>query len=67
MDESFLVSRKKGARSLGICLRTLEQLIRRGEIPVVRIGRRILLSPRALEEFANPPATTVQEKVKLAR
>lgn len=37
------ISRKEAASRRGICLPTLDRAIERGEIQVVRVGKRILI------------------------
>jgi|HubBroStandDraft_6_1064221.scaffolds.fasta_scaffold1264961_1 excisionase family DNA binding protein len=51
-DETILISKKTAAASLGIGVRMLEKLVRRGEITPVRIGDRVLFLRETLEEFA---------------
>lgn len=48
---SLLRSRLDAARILGISLRKLELLIEAKELRVARVGRRVLVPQRALEEF----------------
>ncbi len=50
--EALLIARPEAARLLGVCLRTLDYLIERGELPVRRVGRRVLIPRAALEQFA---------------
>jgi len=42
--ERILLSPKEAAKSMGICERTLYALTRRGELPVIRIGRAVRYS-----------------------
>ena len=49
---SLLVSKRDAAQALGVCLRTVENLISAHELPARRIGRRVLISRRAIEQFA---------------
>jgi excisionase family DNA binding protein len=44
-------SRQQVCERLQISLPTLERLIRRGELPIVKIGRRVLIRRRTLEAF----------------
>jgi excisionase family DNA binding protein len=44
-------TRQQVCERLQISLPTLERLIRRGELPVVKIGRRVLIRRRTLEAF----------------
>jgi excisionase family DNA binding protein len=46
-----LYSRKEAIQRLNCSLSTLERLIRHGEIPVVRMGRKILIRESALERW----------------
>jgi excisionase family DNA binding protein len=46
-----LIDRRQGARILGISVRHLEYLITRGQLPAVRIGRRVLLLPEDVRAF----------------
>lgn len=56
MQTTVLVSRQDAAKSLGICLRTIDNLINSGEISVRRLGRRVLVLPESLERFARGEA-----------
>jgi excisionase family DNA binding protein len=49
---TIFVSKKSAAALLSISVRTLEHLISAGELPVKRIGSRVVLSRHALENFA---------------
>jgi excisionase family DNA binding protein len=54
MDSAaLLVSKREAAKALSISLRKLEQLISSEELPVRRIGRRVLVARRSLEKFAD--------------
>ena len=46
-----LYTRKQSCERLNCSLSMLERLIRRGEIPVVRMGRKILIRESALERW----------------
>ncbi len=48
----LLVSKREAASLLGICARTVENLIARKELPCRRIGRRTLIPFAALQQFA---------------
>jgi excisionase family DNA binding protein len=50
--DTLLLSEQEAARLLGLSIRTLEHLISRKEIPVRRIGRRVLITRSAIESFA---------------
>lgn len=49
----MLHSRKEAAAILSLGVRTLDELILSGIIPVVRVGRRVLVSREALLRFVN--------------
>ena len=46
-----LYTRKPSCESLNCSLSTVEWLIRRGEIPMVHMGRKILIRESALERW----------------
>ena len=48
----LLYSRREAATALALGVRTLDQLILAGTIPVVRVGRRVLISRDSLLDFA---------------
>jgi excisionase family DNA binding protein len=48
----LLYSRREAATALSLGVRTLDQLILAGIIPVVRVGRRVLISRDSLLDFA---------------
>ena len=50
--EKLLVGRKEAAQALDISVRKLFDLVKDGVIPVRRIGKRVLISRRALQKFA---------------
>jgi excisionase family DNA binding protein len=50
--EKMLYSRDDAARALSISVRKLEQLIRSGQLRVVKIGRRVLIKREALRQIA---------------
>lgn len=52
MNEPMLLSKRTAARSLSISVRTLDKLLASQTIPALRIGRRVLIALRHLEEFA---------------
>jgi excisionase family DNA binding protein len=51
--KKILYSKSASAQLLDISIRTLENLITAGEIPILRIGRRVVISRRALDKFAD--------------
>jgi excisionase family DNA binding protein len=52
VDEKILVTRTDAAKLLSLSLRSLDYLIARRELPARRVGRRVLIPRRALEDFA---------------
>jgi excisionase family DNA binding protein len=52
-SEKLLFSKSASAELLDISIRTLEHLITAGQIPIQRIGRRVVISRRALDKFAH--------------
>ena len=50
--DRILITRKEAARLLSLSLRSLDNLIFYKELPTRRVGRRVLIPRRALEEFA---------------
>ena len=48
----ILIGKKQAAQALGICVRTLENLIAAREIPARKIGRRTLIRYADLAAFA---------------
>jgi excisionase family DNA binding protein len=50
--DKILVNRKEAARLLSVSLRSLDYLIMRRELLARRVGRRVLIPRRALEQFA---------------
>jgi excisionase family DNA binding protein len=51
-SEKLLYSRNDAARGLSISIRKLEELIRSGQVQVVRIGRRVLIAHDELRRIA---------------
>ena len=52
VGEPILFSKREAARSLSISIRTLDSLIASNKIRVCRIGRRVLIEKKGLEQFA---------------
>ena len=50
--EPILIGKRDAAHALGVCVRTLENLIAGKNLPARKIGRRTLIPYRALLEFA---------------
>ena len=60
--ESATMDTKTAARYIGIGLRTLCRMIQRGEVPIVRIGRRVLLRKEALDNFLRAHETPTERE-----
>lgn len=52
LPNKLLFSQKEAAVILGVSLRTIQNLISQRELPIRRIGRRVLLHRKNLEQFA---------------
>jgi excisionase family DNA binding protein len=53
LGNSILLSKNEARRELGgVSMRTIDELIARKVLPVVRIGRRVLIRRSQLEQFA---------------
>ena len=52
MSEQLLLSKRSTAATLGISVRTLENLVAVREIVPRRIGKRVLFEAREIERFA---------------
>lgn len=50
--DKLLISRAEAAAALSVSLRHLTQLISSGQLPVRRLGRRVLVSQAVLVNFA---------------
>jgi excisionase family DNA binding protein len=50
MDE-HLLSKQEVCKRLGCSLRTLDRMIRAGDLPVVQVGRRVLLRESTVNEW----------------
>jgi excisionase family DNA binding protein len=62
-----LLGRHEAAKMLSIGLRTLDQLLADGEIPVVRIGKTsVRFRPSALREFCEARETRLDPKRRAA-
>jgi excisionase family DNA binding protein len=48
----LLFNKQQAAQVLGISVRKIDYLIAQEQLPVRRIGRRVLISLQALEQFA---------------
>jgi excisionase family DNA binding protein len=54
-----LLTRLDAAGILNVSLRTIDEKIASGDIPVVRIGRSVRIRPETLELFVNANETRV--------
>jgi excisionase family DNA binding protein len=61
LAEKILLSRREAAAVLSISLRTIDNMVSAGTIPVVRINRRILFRRLALEAWAEQRETNCEE------
>jgi excisionase family DNA binding protein len=52
MQDQILLSKRESARLLSVSVRTVDNLIAQKRLLVRRVGRRVLIPRRALEEFA---------------
>lgn len=50
-DEKQVLSVEQAGRVLGVGRSAAYEAVRRGDIPVIRLGRRIVVSARALEKL----------------
>ncbi len=50
-EGSILVSKREAARLLGISERTLHTWMKRGIVPAVKVGRRVLFSVESLRAW----------------
>jgi len=57
MTDALAFSPAEAAEALGVSERTLRKLITRGELRVVRVGKRVLVPATVLREMLEPQAT----------
>ena len=57
MADQLAFSPAEAAEALGVSERTLRKLITRGELRVVRVGKRVLVPATVLREMLEPQAT----------
>lgn len=60
----FALSMKEAAEALGIGLSKLEQLVADGEIKSLKIGRRRLIRPLALEDWVREREAATMEETR---
>lgn len=58
MDDQILMSKREAARMLSLSVRTIDNLILQRELKATRVGRRVLIPRKALEEFARRDHST---------
>jgi excisionase family DNA binding protein len=51
LPQRLALSTEEAAASLGVSKRHIEQRVRTGEIPSVRLGKRVLIPLRQLENY----------------
>jgi excisionase family DNA binding protein len=51
-----LLTRDETARLLRVCTRSVDKLIRSGQLGYVKIGRRVMIPARSVEQLAARPA-----------
>lgn len=51
INETIVLNKKEAARILGVSLRTIDRLIALKELPVRRLGRRVLIPRSSLDNF----------------
>jgi len=61
MNQIRTMSVKDAAAQLGLTHWTLRKYIRQGRLPAVRIGRRLLIEPAALERLITNGRTEEQQ------
>jgi excisionase family DNA binding protein len=63
-ERTALLDRPHAAAELSISLRTLDDLVARGELPVVRIGRAVRIRPTAIEYFIEARETRTKPRTR---
>jgi len=61
LSQSAAVSVPEAARVLGVCEKTAYRAAARGDLPVVRIGKRILVSRRRLAALVDGEPVPVDD------
>jgi excisionase family DNA binding protein len=65
--KALLLTRPEAAARLAISLRTLDEQIAVGNIPVCRIGRSVRFRPASLDYFVQANETRIHPKRRAAR
>jgi excisionase family DNA binding protein len=60
MNQILTMSIKDAAAQLGLTHWTLRKYVRQGRLPAVRIGRRLLIEPAALQRLITNGRTEAQ-------
>jgi excisionase family DNA binding protein len=69
MDGAKLISVAEAAQRLGISPLTMRAWVRQRRLPVVRLGRRVLLDPQEVEEYIDAhrvAAVTIRDELRNA-
>jgi excisionase family DNA binding protein len=59
--EKLLYARLEAAQALGLSLRTIDQLIARKSLKIIRVGSRSMITRAELERFARNGTETIGE------
>jgi hypothetical protein len=51
LDDAITVDKVRAAQLVGLCTKSLEIAVKAGELPVVRMGNRVLFRPCDLREW----------------
>lgn len=66
MNDQILLSKREAARMVSLSLRTLDNLIAQRRLQVRRVGRRVLIPRKALDEFSRHDHPTRGESEPVA-
>lgn len=61
-DEKLTITVEEAGKRLGISRATAYALANQGQLPVIRLGKRLLVSKVGLERMVNEAGTKAQEK-----
>jgi excisionase family DNA binding protein len=62
VPERLLVSKKEAAAMLSVCVRSIDHFISRNELPIRRLGKRVLIPYSALVAFAKRDHVALEQK-----